>query len=106
MSWLRSRTSPGSVGAVEDPFMAEDCHFGQLEGDDLTNKRQRTRCRVTIYFALQCGYSGREATMALHLPKKHGKSLQTLTKKQRGLLEDSRRNFHEQVDAVIEEYFS
>uniref|UniRef100_A0A1I7YVU0 C2H2-type domain-containing protein n=1 Tax=Steinernema glaseri TaxID=37863 RepID=A0A1I7YVU0_9BILA len=51
-------------------------------------------------------YSGNVATMFNHLHNKHGKILQKLTEKQRGRYEESRRKFHEQVDAVMHKYFS
>uniref|UniRef100_A0A1I8ABT7 C2H2-type domain-containing protein n=1 Tax=Steinernema glaseri TaxID=37863 RepID=A0A1I8ABT7_9BILA len=54
----------------------------------------------------ECAYSGRVNMMAIHVSKKHGKNLQSLGDKERRQYEDAKKTFHEQVDAVMEEYFS
>uniref|UniRef100_A0A1I7ZRI6 C2H2-type domain-containing protein n=1 Tax=Steinernema glaseri TaxID=37863 RepID=A0A1I7ZRI6_9BILA len=53
-----------------------------------------------------CTYSGRLTTMFAHLYNKHGMNLQKLTEEQRGRFGESRRKFCEQVDAVMDKYFS
>uniref|UniRef100_A0A1I7Y0F0 C2H2-type domain-containing protein n=1 Tax=Steinernema glaseri TaxID=37863 RepID=A0A1I7Y0F0_9BILA len=54
---------------------------------------------------VDCGYSGSEGTMLVHLHRKHGKNLHTLTKEQRSRFEESKKEFYDQVEAVMGKFF-
>uniref|UniRef100_A0A1I8APV9 C2H2-type domain-containing protein n=1 Tax=Steinernema glaseri TaxID=37863 RepID=A0A1I8APV9_9BILA len=54
---------------------------------------------------LDCGYAGREVGVARHLSRKHRTTLRSLSDEEHKRFDDARKTFHEQVNAVMGEYF-
>uniref|UniRef100_A0A1I7YAR1 C2H2-type domain-containing protein n=1 Tax=Steinernema glaseri TaxID=37863 RepID=A0A1I7YAR1_9BILA len=80
---------------------------GKMYGDVHTRRdhvgfhlKQKIACPLD-----ECEYSGRVRPIMVHLRRKHGKILDDLTTEERNRLEESRREFNEKMEAVMEEYF-